>query len=76
MDGHSHYKPSVRKAIANMLTSSVMSFIVFAILDSSGLSLMTKLAICGAVAFLGIDKALDTVFKLMNLYQGKKIETK
>lgn len=67
----SEFKPSKQKLIANGLTSAILSFIIFACLDSTDLSFMTKLAISSGVAFLGIDKALDLAQKLLNLRNGK-----
>lgn len=71
MDDLNH-KPSVRVAIANMLTSSVMSFVVFAILDGSDFTFMSKLAISSLVAFLGVDKALELAAKIFSLKGGGK----
>lgn len=65
------FKPSKGKLVANGLTSVILSFIIFAILDSTDLSFMTKLAISSAVAFLGIDKALDVVERLLRLRSQK-----
>ena len=65
------FVPNKGKLIANGLTSAILSFIIFAILDSTDLSFMTKLAISSAVAFLGIDKALDVVERLLRLRSGK-----
>lgn len=66
-----NFEPSKGKLVANGLTSAILSFIIFAILDSTGLTFMTKLAISSAVAFLGIDKALDTVERLLRLRSQK-----
>lgn len=65
------FKPSKGKLVANGLTSAILSFIIFAIIDSTDLSFMTKLAISSAVAFLGIDKALDVVERLLRLRSQK-----
>lgn len=65
------FKPSKGKLVANGLTSAVLSFIIFAILDDTDLTFMTKLAISSAVAFLGIDKALDVVERLLRLRSQK-----
>lgn len=65
------FKPNKGKLVANGLTSGILSFIIFAVLDSTNLSFMTKLAISSAVAFLGIDKALDTVERLLRLRRDK-----
>ena len=64
------FKGSWHRMLASILSSSVLSFIIFAILDSTDLTFMTKLAISCAVAFLGIDKALDLVERLLNLRKG------
>lgn len=66
-----NFKPSVRKLVANGLVSAIMSFIIFACLDSTDFSFMTKLAISSAVAFLGIDRALDIAQKLLSLRGNK-----
>lgn len=65
------FVPNKGKLVANGLTSAILSFIIFAILDSTDLTFMTKLAISAAVAFLGIDKALDAVERLLRLRSGK-----
>lgn len=65
------FKPNKGKLVANGLISAILSFIVFAVLDSTDLTFMTKLAISSAVAFLGIDKALDMVERLLRLRSGK-----
>lgn len=65
------FEPNKKKLVANGLTSAILSFIIFAILDSTDLSFMTKLAISSAVAFLGIDKALDVVERLLRLRSQK-----
>lgn len=65
------FKPSRGKLVAKGLTSAILSFIIFSILDGSDLTFMTKLAISSAVAFLGIDKALDVVERLLRLRSGK-----
>lgn len=66
-----NFKPSFRKFVASAFSSAITSFIIFAILDHTGFSFMTKLAISCGVAFFGIDKALDIVQKLMNLRSGR-----
>lgn len=65
------FKPNKGKLVANGLTSAILSFIVFSILDSTGLVFMTKLAISASVAFLGIDKVLDVVERLLRLGSGR-----
>lgn len=65
-----NYKPSKRKLIANAMTSAILSFIIFALLDKTDFSFMNKLAISSAVAFLGIDKALNLVERILNLRKG------
>lgn len=64
------YKGSCRKLFASAMSSVVVSFMIFAILDSTNLTFMTKLAISCAVAFLGIDKAIDLVERLLSLRKG------
>ena len=65
------FKPSKGKLVANGLTSAILSFVIFAVLDSTDLTFMTKIAISASVAFLGIDKALDLVERLLRLRSGK-----
>lgn len=65
------FKPNKGKLVANGLTSAILSFIIFAILDSTDLTFMTKLAISLAIAFLGIDKALDVAERLLQLRSQK-----
>lgn len=64
------YKGTWRKFFASATSSAVLSFIIFAILDSANLTFMTKLAISCAVAFLGIDRAVDLVERLLSLRKG------
>ena len=64
-----NFRGSWHRMFASMLSSSVLSFIIFAILDSTDLTFMTKLAISCAVAFLGIDKAVDLIERLLNLHK-------
>lgn len=65
------FKPNKGKLVANGLTSAILSFVIFTILDVTDLSFMTKLSISTAVAFLGIDKVLDVVERLLRLGGGK-----
>lgn len=64
------YKGTWRKFFASAMSSAVLSFIIFAILDSANLTFMTKLAISCAVAFLGVDRAVDLVERLLSLRKG------
>lgn len=68
---HEDYHGSWRKMIGTTLSSGIIAFIVFALLDSTNLTFMTKLALSAAVSFLGIDKALDLAQKILNL-RGQK----
>lgn len=61
------YKGTWRKLFASALSSAVISFMIFAILDDTNLTFMTKLAISCAVAFFGIEKAIDLVERLLSL---------
>lgn len=65
-----NYKPSKRKLIASSMTSAILSFIIFALLDKTDFSFMNKLAFSSAVAFLGIDKALSVIERILNLHKG------
>ena len=62
-----NHKPSLRAALGNAFSSAVLSIIVFAFLDSWSLSFMTKLSIASLVAFLGLDRALDYLYKIKKL---------
>lgn len=64
------YKGTWKKFLASATSSAVISFVIFAVLDSTNLTFMTKLAISCAVAFLGIDKAVDLVERLLSLRNG------
>lgn len=68
------FKINKYKLMANVFTSAILSFIIFAILDDTELTFMTKLSISSSVAFLGIDKALDLVERLLKLRNGKTKE--
>lgn len=65
-----NYKGTWKKFFASATSSAVISFMIFAILDSTDLTFMTKLAISCAVAFLGIDRAVDLVERLLSLRKG------
>lgn len=60
----------VRRAVASAFSSSAIAFIIFAILDSSSLTYMTKLAISCGVAFFGFDRAIEIAERLLNLRKG------
>lgn len=51
-------------------SSILICGIVYAILDSTNFSYMTRWAIAGAVSFYGVDKALEIAQKLLNLRNG------
>lgn len=55
-------------------SSILVCSIIYAILDSTGLTYMTRWAIAGAVSFYGIDKALDITQRLLNLRNSKTEE--
>lgn len=69
-DDESHPNPTIRDFFYNTITSMVICVIIYAALDSTDLSYLTKLAISGLVSFLGIDKALDYAQKLLSLRKG------
>ena len=64
--------PSIGRAIGSAMAASATSFIIFAALDASGYTFMTKIAISCGVAFLGIDKALDTIERVFKLWREHK----
>lgn len=74
LDDSMERKPSVIRAISNGLSSAVLSFITFALLDSSSLTFMEKIGVSSAIAFLGLDKALDVVERVLRLRSGGKNE--
>jgi len=49
----------------------VIAFIVFALLDMTDFSFISKLALSSAVSFLGIDKALELAQKIVTLRSSK-----
>ncbi len=65
-----NYEGTWRKFCASAMSSAILSFIIFAVLDGTALTFMTKLAISCAVAFLGIEKAMDLVERLLSLRKG------
>lgn len=69
-----NHKPSIRKALGSGMSSAILSFIAFALLDATNLTFMQKLGISCCVAFLGLDKALDYVERIMALRRGGKNE--
>ncbi len=68
------HKPSVRRCIGTMMGAGIVSFITFGVLDMFEFSFITKLAICSSVAFLGIDKALDVVERVLGVVKRGKNE--
>ena len=62
--------PTWRDFFYNTIASMVICVIIYACLDSTNLSYLTKFAISGLVSFLGIDKALDYAQKLLSLRKG------
>lgn len=68
MEGNSTViAPSIGRFFGSATSSAVISFVVFALLDSTDFSFLTKLAISSAVAFLGIDKAIEVAQKILSL---------
>lgn len=64
-------KANWRKLIGSMLSSGIISFIVFVLLDEfTDFKFMSKLALCSAVAFFGVDKSLDLVGRAIELARG------
>lgn len=69
-DDESKPNPTIRDFFYNTIASMVVCVIVYACLDSTDLSYLTKFAVSGLVSFLGIDKALDYAQKLLSLRKG------
>lgn len=69
-DDESKPNPTIRDFFYNTIASMVVCVIVYACLDSTDLSYLTKFAVSGLVSFLGIDKALDYAQKLLFLHKG------
>ena len=68
MEGNSTViTPGIGRFFGSATSSAVISFIVFALLDSTDFSFLTKLAISSAVAFLGVDKAIEIAQKILSL---------
>lgn len=68
---HKDYDGSWRKFLGTALSSMVIAFIVFALLDMTDFSFISKLALSSAVSFLGIDKALELAQKIVTLRSSK-----
>ncbi|MGX2972866.1 phage holin family protein [Helicobacter sp. T3_23-1059] len=69
-DDDPKHTAGLRDFFNNTIASMVICVIIYAALDSTDLSYLTKFAISGLVAFLGIDKALDYAQKLLSLRKG------
>lgn len=67
-----NYVGSWRKLVGTAISSAIMSFVVFALLDNTDLSFVNKIAISSLVAFLGIDKLLELAQKLASVVQSLK----
>lgn len=52
------------------ISSMVVCVIIYALLDSTNLSYMSRFAVAGLVAFFGIDKAIDYAQKILALRGG------
>lgn len=71
IEGEKEHKPSIKKFMGCATSSAVISFIIFAMLDSTNFTFLTKLSISSAVAFLGIDKAIEIAHKVLSLRGGR-----
>ena len=69
-DDDPKHTAGLRDFFYNTIASMVICVIIYACLDSTNLSYLTKFAISGLVAFLGIDKALDYAQRLLSLRKG------
>lgn len=67
LDEDSTKKATLRVLFGFSLSSMVVCTIIYAALDSTALTYLTKFAIAGLVAFFGIDKALDIAQRLLSL---------
>ncbi len=67
-------KPSFRKFLGVFFSGGVISFISYALLSEffSGMGYLARLAIASAIAFFGVDKALEMLQKIANLRGGGK----
>lgn len=65
-------EPSFRRFLGNFFTSGMLCFIIFAILDGTGLSFLQKLGISSLVSFLGIEKAIEMAERLLQMAKANK----
>lgn len=64
-------KPSIRRFLGVFFSGGVISFISYALLSEfTGMGYLARLAIACAVAFFGVDKALEILQKIANLRGG------
>lgn len=61
---------SWRDFFYHSISSMVVCVIIYALLDSTNLSYMSRFAVAGLVAFFGVDKALEYAQKILSLRGG------
>ena len=69
-DDDPEYEASWRDFFYHAISSMVICVIIYALLDSTDLSYMSRFAVSGLVAFFGIDKAIDYAQKILSLRGG------
>lgn len=69
-DDDPEYEASWRDFFYHAISSMVVCVIIYALLDSTDLSYMSRFAVAGLVAFFGIDKAIDYAQKILSLRGG------
>lgn len=69
-DDDPEHEASWRDFFYHAISSMVVCVIIYALLDSTDLSYMSRFAVAGLVAFFGIDKAIDYAQKILALRGG------
>lgn len=64
-------KKTFKGAIFSAISASITSFAIFAMLDMTDYSYITKLGISSLVAFIGFDSALSIVERFFNIRKHK-----
>ena len=69
-DDDPEHEATWRDFFYHAISSMVVCVIIYALLDSTDLSYMSRFAVAGLVAFFGIDKAIDYAQKILSLRGG------
>lgn len=69
-DDDLEHEANWRDFFYHSISSMVVCVIIYALLDSTNLSYMSRFAVAGLVAFFGVDKALEYAQKILSLRGG------